>query len=66
MTPVRTPSTIDESAIIGAELRIHPVDLHELRRMYAFCWPENAARDVWNVTRLVADIEAPMLPRKPL
>jgi hypothetical protein len=64
--PARIPTSIDESAIAGEALRIHPEDLRELREAYRFCWPKNAPRDEFKGTRLVADIEAPMLPRRPL
>jgi hypothetical protein len=64
--PARIPTIIDESAIAGEALRIHPADLRELQTIYRFCWPGNAPRDEFRGTRLVADVEAPMLPRRTL
>lgn len=59
----RTPTTLDTSAITGPAIRIHPDDLRELLDAYRFCWPENGRRDVWKGTRLLADVEAALLPR---
>ena len=62
--PARIPTSIDESAIVGEALHTHPADMRELQERYRFCWPKNAPRDEFKGTRLVADIEAPMLPRR--
>ncbi len=66
MSAVRLPEVLDVSAIVGDELRIHPEDMRDLQEAFRFCWPRNAERDVFNGTKLITDIEAPLLPRKRL
>ena len=62
----RIPSLPDVAAINGAEFRIHPADLREVRELFRFVWPDNAPREVFKGVRLIADVSAPMLPRVPL
>ena len=66
----RVPSMLETSPIVatqaGATFRIHPEDLRELREAYRFVWPDNAPRDVFRSVQLVADADAPRLPRRRL
>jgi hypothetical protein len=65
-TTTRIPAMIDVSAIIGTELHIHPDDMEDLHQLYRFCWPGNAAGNVWRSTTLIVDPAAARLPLKPL
>ena len=61
-------AVIDTTQILSGEreFRIHPADARELREAMRFCWPDNAPRDFFYGVRLIEDVEAPRLPRKPL
>jgi hypothetical protein len=66
LNQLRNQTVLDVDQIKGDEMQIHPTDLLELWDSYCFCWPDNAPRNTFKGTRLIADVEAPILSRKAL